>query len=120
MFPPQKQALIDSIFKNVDIGKFTFIKHDYSREFFYEILDGKQRLTTLLQFYEDRFTYKNKKFSELSFRDRHHFTGHPIIQGEVGELTQKQIYKLFLKMNTSGTPISQEHLDRIKKLYEEA
>ena len=114
----QKLSLIDSIFNNVDIGKFTFINHDYSpsRTFHYEILDGKQRLSTICEFYEDRFAWNGKKFSELCFEDAYQFTRFPIIQGEVGEITEQQIYRLFVKMNTSGTPVSQEHMDKIKSL----
>lgn len=115
----QKVALIDSIFNNVDIGKFTFIKLDYSADLYYEILDGKQRLTTICEFYEDRFEYNGKKYSQLCYSDSHHFTRYPIIQGEVSNLTQNQIYKLFLKMNTSGTPVSKEHLESIKSLITE-
>ena len=112
----QKLSLIDSIFNNIDIGKFTFIKLDYSRDLIYEILDGKQRLSTLCEFYEDRFEWKGKKFSELCFSDAHHFTGFPIIWGETEKLTDQQIYKLFIKMNTSGTPVDKDHLDKIKSL----
>ncbi len=114
----QKLALLDSIFSNVDIGKFTFIKPDYSpdRVFYYEILDGKQRLSTICEFYEDRFAWRGKKFSELCFEDAIHFKRFPIIQGEVGEITEQQIYKLFVRMNTSGTPVSKQHLDKIKSL----
>lgn len=114
----QKLSLMDSIFNNIEIGKFTFIKHDYSpsRTFYYEILDGKQRLSTICEFYEDRFAWRGKKFSELCAEDANHFKRFPIIQGEVGEITEQQIYKLFVKMNTSGTPVSQEHLNKIKSL----
>lgn len=112
----QKTSLLDSIFSNVDIGKFTFIKRDYqpNRVFWYEILDGKQRLSTLCDFYEDRFAWRGKKFSELCAADAYHFKNFPIVSGEVGEITEQQILKLFVKMNTSGTPIDQEHLNRIK------
>ncbi len=114
----QKTSLLDSIFNSIDIGKFTFIKHEWSadRVFHYEILDGKQRLSTILEFYEDRIEWRGKKFTELCWKDAHHFTGFPIIQGEVSQLTEQQIYKLFVKMNTSGTPVSKEHLDKIKSL----
>jgi hypothetical protein len=114
----QKISLLDSIFNNIEIGKFTFIKHEYSvdRVFYYEILDGKQRLSTICEFYEDRFAWKGKKFSELCARDANHFCNFPIVQGEVGEITEQQVYKLFIKMNTSGTPVSQDHLDKIKSL----
>lgn len=114
----QKLSLMDSIFNNIEIGKFTFIRHDFAskRNFYYEILDGKQRLSTICEFYEDRFAWRGKKFSELCAEDARHFTGFPVIQGEVGEITEQQIYKLFVKMNTSGQPVSKEHLDKIKSL----
>lgn len=114
----QKAALLDSIFSNVDIGKFTFIKRDYQpdRVFYYEILDGKQRLSTLCEFYEDRFIWKGKKYSELCFEDAYHFKRFPVVSAEVGEITEQQIYKLFVKLNTSGQPVSKEHLDKIKSL----
>lgn len=114
----QKESLLNSIFNNIEIGKFTFIKHEYSsnRIFHYEILDGKQRLSTILEYYEGRFSYKGKKFTELSWSDARHFKSFPIIQGEVSDISEQQIYKLFLKMNTAGEPIKKEHLDRIKSL----
>lgn len=114
----QKTALLDSIFNNIEIGKFTFIKHPFSedRKFHYEILDGKQRLSTICEFYEDRIKWNGMKFTELCAEDARHFLHFPIIQGEVGEITQQQIYRLFVKMNTCGTPVSQEHLNRIKSM----
>jgi hypothetical protein len=114
----QKLSLMDSIFSNIEIGKFTFILYDYSikKNFYYEILDGKQRLSTILEFYEDRFSWRGKKLSEMCFQDAQHFTSFPIIQGEVGDITEQQIYRLFIKMNTSGMPQSKEHLEKIKSL----
>lgn len=112
----QKISLLDSIFSNVDIGKFTFIKHGYERDLYLEILDGKQRLSTLLEFYEDRLQWRGRKFTELSISDKHHFESFPIIRGECSELTEQQIYRLFVKMNTSGTPVDKFHLDKIKRL----
>jgi hypothetical protein len=113
----QKVALIDSIFGNVDIGKFTFIQNnDLNETFQYQILDGKQRLLTICEFYEDRFSWKGKKFSELCAEDAFHFTNFSIIKGEISDITEQQIYKLFIKMNTTGTPISQKHIESIKSL----
>jgi hypothetical protein len=43
-----KIDLIDSIFNNIDIGKFVFVQRDFSViDKLYEILDGKQRLTAI-------------------------------------------------------------------------
>lgn len=117
----QKTALIESIFNNFDIGKFTFVVRNYTpdRVFYYEILDGKQRLSTILEFYEDRLAWRGKKFTELCYEDAHHFIGYQIVQGQVREATEQQIYKLFVKMNTSGAPVSKQHLDKIKALITE-
>lgn len=114
----QKRDLIKSVFNNIEIGKFTFIKNDYSASLLYEILDGKQRLTTLCEFFEGRFTYEGKTFAELSNSDKNHFTGFHIVWGDTTNLTKKQIYQLFLKLNTTGTPMDLKHLERIKELHD--
>lgn len=120
-----KISLLDSIFNNIDIGKFVFIerpfgKYDRLEGFInYEILDGKQRLTTLCEFYEGRFEYHGFKFEELNFRDRHKILGKIVQVAEVREdVTQKQKYEYFLKMNTQGKPQSEDHLNMIKKKLE--
>ena len=81
-----KQKLIDSIFNNVDIGKFAFIhKQTYGKdEPLYEVLDGKQRINAICEFYENRFPYKGKYFNDLCPRDRHHFTDYSIDFSEKG------------------------------------
>ena len=114
----QKTALLDSIFNNVDIGKFTFIKNKYdeNRSHYLQILDGKQRLNTLCEFYEDRFLWKGKLFSELCAIDCNHFTSFPIVQAQVSDITEQQIYKLFIKMNTTGVPVSKKDLDKVRSL----
>lgn len=69
-----KESLIESIFNNIDIGKFSFIHYEDKKwietGFSYEVLDGKQRLSTLCEFYEGRFTYKGLTYRELSAKDK--------------------------------------------------
>lgn len=120
----QKVDLIDSIFKNIDIGKFTIIKRPWGDDpttpltpKLYEMLDGKQRLTAIWEFYCGRFQYKGKYFYELHPRDRSHFKNYSISYAETQPLTNEQKYRYFLKLNTTGTPISQEHLDRVYKMW---
>lgn len=116
-----KTALIDSIFNNVDIGKFVFVERSYSdtRGKGYEIIDGKQRLTAICEFYEDRFKYKGYYFSELSFRDRHKFEEHSIVYGTLRNPSKKEIYETFIKLNTCGKPMNNRHLENVKKLLDE-
>lgn len=118
----QKQSLLDSIFSNVEIGKFTFVDKGYSStdKLLYEIIDGKQRLSTLCEFYEDRLLWRGMKFSELNGRDAYHFRSFPIVQAEVKNLTKEQILRLFVKMNTCGTPMDKKHLEKIQQLIPKA
>lgn len=120
----QKIALIDSIFKNVDIGKFAIIKREWGSNpntpqtpKLSEMLDGKQRLTAIWEFYCGRFKYKDKYFYELHPRDRHHFKHYAISYAETSPLTDEQKYRYFLKLNTTGVPIAEEHMDRVRKLW---
>ena len=47
-----KQKLIQSIFNRADIGKFVFIEDENYREYRLEVIDGKQRLRAILDYYE--------------------------------------------------------------------
>ena len=117
-----KIALIESIMNNIDIGKFTFVylsfeeaEKRYGRNF--EILDGKQRMKAIIEFYEDRFEYKGKKFSELSFPDVHAFKGHPISHAELRDVTKEQILRTFIKLNTTGRVMEKEHIERVREAW---
>jgi hypothetical protein len=119
-----KTSLLDSIFNNIDIGKFSIISidfqkkgFDFDKDYMYEILDGKQRLTTLKEFYEDRFVYRGRKYSELNIKDRFHFDQYPISKGEVRELKDRNdIYRYFLKLNTGGKPMPQSQIEKVRNL----
>lgn len=119
-----KQNLIHSIFNHIDIGKFTFYIRSYEEEVKIgdnnrcEIIDGKQRLSTLVEFYENRFQYEGKYFTDLGFGDRHQFTNFNIVYGETQNLTKEQRIKLFLKVNTTGKVMDKKHLDNVKKLLD--
>jgi hypothetical protein len=114
-----KIALIDSIFNNVDIGKFTFIKLPFDpspKAFQYEILDGKQRLQALVDYTESRFDYKGKKFRELHPMDKHKIESYMVVMSEAENLTFEQKCQYFVKLNTTGKPQSKEHLDKVMKM----
>ena len=123
----QKVALIDSIFKNIDIGKFTIIKRPWGDNpnvpmtpKLYEMLDGKQRITALFEFYTGRFKYKGLYFYELHPRDRNHFRNYVISWAECSPLTDEQKYRYFLKLNTGGSPVDPKHLEKVKEMWEKA
>lgn len=113
----QKQLLIDSIFQNIEIGKFAFVQRDYGTPGpYYEILDGKQRLSTLCEFYEGRFRYKGLLYRELNWRDRFHFDSYSVSVGTASGLTQEQKYRHFLKLNVAGVLQDESHIQMVRDL----
>ena len=112
-----KVALIDSIFHQVDIGKFVMVSLPYAPGgAWVEILDGKQRLNALVEFYENRFPYKGKFYNELHWRDRVHFEGYSIAWADCPEMSENQKLRYFLMLNTGGRAVSAEHLDKIRDM----
>ncbi len=121
----QKVALIDSIFKNIDIGKFAIIKRPWGNDpnkpqtpHLSEMLDGKQRLTALIDFFCGRFTYRGKYYNDLHPLDQSHFRNYSVSVAQSEGLTNEQKYRYFLKLNTNGSPIEPEHMERVKDMLE--
>ena len=112
-----KIALIDSIFCNIDIGKFLFNDLRFGEKYCYEIIDGKQRMRTILDFYEDRLEYKGKVFSSLSREDKNHFENYMINVAKIERATPDQVIRYFLMVNRTGKVMSKEHLDKIEAMY---
>jgi len=111
-----KEKLIESIFNNVSIGTFVINFMGYESELMYESIDGKQRTTTLISFYEDGFKYKNKYFSEFSEEDKIHFLEYPISIAKTENLNYKEILDLFIKLNTAWKQIDSSHFDKLRDM----
>jgi hypothetical protein len=112
-----KLDLIDSIFNNVNIGAFVFVQRDFGIEKkLYEVLDGKQRLTAIKEFYEDRFPFNGIYFSELSFHDKLKFEHHGIMYGYLSNPDMKSVYEAFISLNTKGRQMKKEDIDKVKEL----
>lgn len=113
-----KVALIDSIFHNVDIGKFVFVERPFEPgKPDYEILDGKQRLSAIVDFYLNRFQYNGCYYNELSTADMNWFLRHNISVAECRNLTEQQKLQYFIMLNTTGKTVDEAHMDEVKKLY---
>lgn len=101
----RKQEVIERPFKEND--------HNY------EMLDGKQRLTALLEFQEGLFSYKGLTYPTMCKRDRRHFDDFSISLGQSDPLTEEQKMRYFLKLNMSGTPMDPKHMEAIQKKLDE-
>lgn len=111
-----KISLIDSIFNGIDIGKFVFIKRGILDP--YEILDGKQRITALKDFYEDKFKYNGVYFSDLSKGDQNYIENYAVSIAEIDNIDKETTLRYFLKLNTCGKVMDKEHLDNVRKMLE--
>jgi hypothetical protein len=114
-----KQRLIRSIFDRADIGKFVFLERPYPENRL-EVVDGKQRLSAIMEFYEGRFAFEGKTYFQLSNDDKSAFTD---IMIQMARLNSEYIKKsdvlwLFLCINAGGVPQTEEHVARARKLYE--
>lgn len=116
-----KEELLESIFNGIDIGKFIFLYLPYKSptSLGYEIVDGKQRLSTLKDFFENKIKFKGLYFHELSRYDRMHFENYPISLAELREGTsKKQILKLFIRINTFGKVMDKKHIEKVQEMLD--
>lgn len=112
-----KVALIDSIFKGIDIGKFAFAtKHDM--DFYYEIVDGKQRMTAIIEFYENRFRYRGKFFNELSHRDQDYIENYHVSVADIRGADRNTVMKHFVAMNSQGRVMDSAHLEKVRAMIQ--
>lgn len=128
----QKQNLINSIYRGLESGRIIVHSHDFNvvknlhekgfTDFaFRDIIDGKQRISTIIEFVQDKFEDEfGNKFSDLSKSAQRFFYDYKgLLYGELkGEATPDQIANIFLNNATAGTPISKEHIDYMIKIKE--
>ena len=118
----QKKSYIENLF----VGKANIELHLIqlpfgSSDFYYEILDGKQRLSTIKDFLQDKIKiFDNVKYSELHKSDKKNFnllrvnvTEYSSLEDKIDDKTK---IELFLEINELGTKMSEEHLEKIRKI----
>lgn len=114
-----KQALIESIMTGMDIGKFVFRHLEYNdREDHIgnEIIDGKQRLKAIIEFYEDRFMFMGLYFSQFSHREKHIFLDCPVAVCELKYITDRRAMEVFVRVNKHGKVMDKEHLQIVENM----
>ena len=117
-----KELLLDSIFMGADIGKFVFRRREPEEwledDVLYEIIDGKQRMLTLLEYYENRFPYKEVFYNDLSPRDRRRFEDTPVSIAEIHNVSKKDTLRIFLMLNRCGRKVSEDVIQRAQDMLE--
>ena len=113
----QKTALIQTIFDIGSIGTFAFNRLPYeSKGPLYEIIDGKQRLSTLCEYYEDRWPFKGIYYSELSVPDTSTFKNTSVLEVTLQEADEETKLRMFLRINRAGTPVDVKHIAHVQAM----
>lgn len=125
-----KQLLIESIYNGINCGKIILRKRSWeyikteiekgNKEIaFLDLVDGKQRLNTILEFVQDKFKdLQGYYFSDLSDKAKHTFLSTDLItyaEMEEGS-TDEDVIQTFLMINFTGRVMSQEHIDYVKEI----
>ena len=125
-----KQLLIESIYNKVDCGKILVRLHNWHKLdelamrgetelAFKDIIDGKQRMKTIQEFIFNEFPdIHGNYYNDLSEYSQFRFGEHQLFSySEMPEnTTDEEVIYQFLKMNFTGVPQSQEHLDFVKEI----
>jgi len=116
-----KHNYLETVFQDRDLGKFVFIEDGTLKEYRIEVLDGKQRLSALLEFVTSRLQYNGYYFHQLSQKDRRLFTGRRVQSATIdrNNVSREDLLKLFLEVNTAGVPQTDEHLAYVRNLLKE-
>ncbi len=119
----KKQLFIDSLLNNFDIPKIYLHELDSSGPFDYAVIDGKQRITTLISFLQDEFPLSmdfiyegdslsrndfpspGAKFSEFSSSAQQILRDVQLASTIVRRSEQEEIEQLFSRLN-DGEPLN--------------
>lgn len=115
----RKQLFIDSLFNGYDIPKIYLHEEDLNHHFSYSIVDGKQRISTLISFMNDEFSLsedfeenpqlheakRSMMFSELEDTQQQLFRDIPLVTTIVRGASPNEIESLFSRLN-DGEPLN--------------
>ena len=119
----QKRELINSIIIGRNIPNLSIFERSDERKF---IIDGKQRLSSMFDFLDDKFTIiledKEYLFSELPKDYQDHIemfniTYYSIFEISKNIVSEKMLFDWFDFINFAGTPQDEEHINDIKSKF---
>lgn len=128
-----KQHLINSIYKGIEIGKFVIrarswdwvennVKQGNVDIAFKDIIDGKQRLSTLIEFVSSEFPDSNGNyFKELSLASQRKFMNFMgLTYITIGSMDRDcediDVLDMFLNVNIAGVKVDEQHIKYVEGL----
>lgn len=123
----QKQLYIKNLFEGNASIKPTFVEYsetqeDGTRRRVAEVLDGKQRIKALIDFYNNEFDVEGLYYKDLHYRDQFFFERLNVVYTRImnregrKDLKLETKIQLFLEINMLGTRMSDEDLKKAQSL----
>lgn len=111
-----KQRLILSVLQGKPLGAIIIARDESYRTRDYFILDGKQRVNALCEFYCGCFPVNGRYFDELSAEDIGTFTQSTVAVYYLNleSVSRRELLELFLLVNEAGVPQTEEHLASVR------
>lgn len=105
---PHKELLIDSMLQGISLPSL-YIRELAPEQWApgrkrLEMLDGKQRLNTITDFFRDRLLYKGWLFSEIPQRTQAILETFTVAVVQIEGLTDQEAASLYERINFSGVP----------------
>lgn len=125
----QKQLYIKNLFEDNAVIKPTFVEYsetleDGTRRRVAEVLDGKQRIKALIDFYNNEFDVEGLYYKDLHYRDQFFFERLDVVYTRImnregrKDLKLETKIQLFLEINMLGTRMSDEDLKKAQSLLQ--
>lgn len=119
-----KSYLIDSIMRNYPIPPI-FIREKLNlkeRKTIREVVDGQQRISTMIDFYNNKFSIKqsqNKELGGRTFSDfdeelQEKFLTYKIVIEKITEKDDSLVFDMFARLNSNSIPLNKQELRNAK------
>lgn len=119
-----KSYLIDSIMRNYPIPPI-FMRDKLNlaeRKTIREVVDGQQRISTMLDFYNNKFPIKKsqnkdlggKYFCDFSEEEQEHFLTYKIVVEKITEKDDSLVFDMFARLNSNSMPLNKQELRNAK------
>ena len=125
----QKQDYVTNLFNGMAEIRPTILLYYEGKKDVYEVLDGKQRLTTLFQFIDNEFAIivdgEDVYFNDLVDTDKKFILNHNVYWTRIMSfkvlepIALEDKLTLFLEKNYLGTRMSDEHINKVLNMLDD-